>query len=288
MAFSAHLQPVVKMISETKLIKEGGINLYSFSEPYMQKLLISVFNDTAESNGNIKIKDKGEISCALSRFFKQKSFLTTDLVSEDEKKLRSLSLKNIDLQRTIISRNVPSLPVVCMVRGYYTQSFGSAYEKGKSWTQGLPIEEDVLINGKFETPFFNLKIKNTPCHEDGAIEYLSAYLEKNKIEDLSSKVLCLMLKQSAISVYNEVSAFSQIRGLSVIDTRLKFGLERNIEDKWELVWTGEGITPNTTRFLDGNNVLNEDLLKKNKGKIDEDVVKRVANNYQIIAERLLA
>lgn len=284
MAFSAHLQKVVKMISEIKLIQEGGINIYSFSEPYLRTLLISVFNDTSESNMNIKIEGKGKISCALSRFFKEESLLTTDLPSKDLK----LNLRDIDLERTIISRRVPLIPIDCIVRGYYTQSFGTAYERGKSWTQGLPIEEGILINGKLEEPIFNLKINNDPCPEKGGTEYLSKYLKNNKIEDLSSKALYLMLKQGSISVYNEVSAFSQKRGLSVIDTRLRFGLERNNEGDWELVWTGEGITPNTTRFLNGGDVLNEDLFKKNKGEINEDVIKRVANNYQVIAGNLLA
>lgn len=285
----AHLKLVIEMISEVKLFKKGVVDTYFFPEPYLRPLLVHVFNNRSNLKEEIEIQNKGMISCALSLFFKQNIPFKNDLVSKKEEKLEGLGLKDLDSKRVIVTQKVISIPIVCVVRGYFTQSFGTAFEKGKSWTQGLSIEEDVQVNDKLNIPIFNLKTNGTSCSKEQAIKYLSLYLKEREIKDISPEDLYFMMRKSSILIYKEVSSFSERKDLIVLDTRLEFGLEKNTEGNFELVWKGEGITPTTTRFYDKINrrILNEDPIKKSKN-IDESVIEEVIHNYKTVFERLFA
>lgn len=274
------------MISEVKLFKKGVVDTYFFPEPYLRPLLVHVFNNRSNLKEEIEIQNKGKISCALSLFFKQKISLRNDLIYN---KAENLGLEGIDFKRTIVTQKVISIPIVCVVRGYFTQSFGTAFEKGKSWTQGLSIEESAQVNDKLNFPIFNLKTNGTSCSKEQAIKYLSLYLKEREIKDISPEDLYFMMRKSSILIYKEVSSFSERKDLIVLDTRLEFGLEKNTEGNFELVWKGEGITPTTTRFYDKINrrILNEDPIKKSKN-IDESVIEEVIHNYKTVFERLFA
>lgn len=274
------------MISEVKLFKKGVVDTYFFPEPYLRPLLVHVFNNRSNLKEEIEIQNKGKISCALSLFFKQKISLRNDLIYN---KAENLGLEGIDFERTIVTQKVISIPIVCVVRGYFTQSFGTAFEKGKSWTQGLSIEESAQVNDKLNFPIFNLKTNGTSCSKEQAMKYLSLYLEGREIKDISAEDLYLMMRKNSLLIYKEVSSFSENKGLAILDTRLEFGLEKNTEGNFELVWKGEGITPTTTRFYDKTNrrILNEDPIKKSKN-IDESVIEEVIHNYKTVFERLFA
>lgn len=274
------------MISEVKLFKKGVVDTYFFPEPYLRPLLVHVFNNRSNLKEEIEIQNKGKISCALSLFFKQKISLRNDLIYN---KAENLGLEGIDFERTIVTQKVISIPIVCVVRGYFTQSFGTAFEKGKSWTQGLSIEESAQVNDKLNFPIFNLKTNGTSCSKEQAMKYLSLYLEGREIKDISAEDLYLMMRKNSLLIYKEVSSFSENKGLAILDTRLEFGLEKNTEGNFELVWKGEGITPTTTRFYDKINrrILNEDPIKKSKN-IDESVIEEVIHNYKTVFERLFA
>lgn len=234
------------------------------------------------------IVKKGKILLWLTVFFKTmfSNIIENDIISYDQEYAMASGGINKNRRkyrnRTLLIREVTQVPVECIARAYLAGSLFKEYQKRGLFTFGFLLPKDVKEYDKLGTAIFTPSIKNKEGHDenityDQLVEFLRKWLseEENKHFKIDAQVLAQLLRSTTLAIFQAGSKFLDEKGLILADWKGEFGLYIDKNGETILVWSDEGITPDTARIW----------LKKSYGEgkipvgLDKDAVRNWINEH---------
>lgn len=226
---------------ELTLVNRGKVrDLYSI-QGHNDKLLmvatdrISAFDVIMDQ----AIPGKGEMLTQLSLFWfdyfgdvVENHLITADVDEYPEvcKQYRQ-QLQN----RSMLVKKTEPLPVECIVRGYISGSFWSAYQENQV-VCGLDLGEGLRESAKLNEPLFTPSTKAAIGDHDVNISYEE--LEKIIGSDKTAKIAKI-----SIDLYRRAADFAREKGIIIADTKFELG-----EIDGRIILIDEVLTPDSSRF----------------------------------------
>jgi len=137
--------------------------------------------------------------------------------------------------RSMLVRKAKPLPVECIVRGYLSGSFWSAYKK-ETTVCGVALPAGMQESEQFPRPLFTPSTKAELGEHDENISL--AAMEKLLGAELTAKVAA-----ASIALYEKAADYARSRGIIIADTKFELGLVGE-----ELILIDEVLTPDSSRF----------------------------------------
>ena len=137
--------------------------------------------------------------------------------------------------RSLLVRKAKPLPVECIVRGYLSGSFWSAYKKNTT-VCGFALPAGMRESDQFPEPLFTPSTKAELGLHDENISY--ARMEEIIGSDLAAKVRAV-----CVGLYVKAAEYARTKGIIIADTKFELGLYND-----ELILIDEVLTPDSSRF----------------------------------------
>ncbi len=186
------------------------------------------------------IPGKGEVLTRISAFWfrKLQHVVPNHLLSID---LRDFpepfrSKPEIFAGRSMLVRKTKPLTVECVVRGYLSGSGWNDYRKTGA-VCGIALPAGLRESEKLPEPVFTPSTKAEQGTHDENITFDEVVRELGK--DLAQRVSDL-----TIELYRRGAEYALTRGIIIADTKFEFG----IDEKGDLIWIDEALTPDSSRF----------------------------------------
>ncbi|MDH4322362.1 MAG: phosphoribosylaminoimidazolesuccinocarboxamide synthase [Desulfobulbaceae bacterium] len=137
--------------------------------------------------------------------------------------------------RSMLVRKAKPLPVECIVRGYLSGSFWSAYKENTT-VCGVHLPSGMQESEKFPQPLFTPSTKA----EQGAHDENISIAEMEKIlgPELAAKVIDVCLR-----LYTKAADYARGKGIIIADTKFELGMLGD-----QLILIDEVLTPDSSRF----------------------------------------
>lgn len=137
--------------------------------------------------------------------------------------------------RSMLVKKTNPLPIECIVRGYISGSFWSAYKKD-SVVCGFQLPEGMQESDKFPEVLFtpSTKAEFGDHDENISVEQMIAIVGKEKAEQITT--ICTDL-------YKKAADYALSRGIIIADTKFELG-----ELDGRLILIDEVLTPDSSRF----------------------------------------
>ncbi|MCO6511627.1 MAG: phosphoribosylaminoimidazolesuccinocarboxamide synthase [Aridibacter famidurans] len=184
-----------------------------------------------------QIPGKGSILTAISEFWFRKlegisenHLITTEVSSIPE----AAGRKDLEGRSTIVTRT-RVFPVECVVRGYLEGSGWKDYlQTGEVCGHRLPA--GLQQCAKLEVPIFTPATKAAEGHDEN--------ISEERFAEIIGEHAAAELKQRALELYTEASAYAASRGIIIADTKFEFGLD----SRGRILLIDEVLTPDSSRF----------------------------------------
>lgn len=137
--------------------------------------------------------------------------------------------------RSMLVKKTKPLPVECIVRGYISGSFWSAY-KNSQIVSGFDLGAGLQESDKFAKPLFTPSTKAEIGDHDENISY--AELEERVGKEMASK-----LADISIALYSKAADYALEKGIIIADTKFELG-----EVDGKIILIDEVLTPDSSRF----------------------------------------
>lgn len=221
-----------------KLISRGKVrDLYEVDD----KLLI-VATDRISAYDvimNEPIPNKGRVLTKLSLFWFDllADIIPHHLISSDpdEYPAGCAPYKDILQGRSMLVKKAQPLPVECIVRGYISGSFWSAYKKNTT-VCGFKLPEGLQESDKFPQVLFTPSTKAEQGLHDENISV-------TEMEKLVGKDETAQIADVCVRLYERAADYARTKGIIIADTKFELG--------WfdgELMLIDEVLTPDSSRF----------------------------------------
>lgn len=138
--------------------------------------------------------------------------------------------------RSMLVRRSKVVPIECIVRGYLSGSFWSAYKKDRN-VCGFMLPEGMRESGRFAEPLFTPSTKAELGEHDENIS-LEVMREKAGAE------LTAQMETASIRLYKRAAEYAREKGIIIADTKFEMGQDAN----GRLVLVDEVLTPDSSRF----------------------------------------
>jgi len=188
---------------------------------------------------NDPIPDKGKILTKLSLFWFELlgDILPNHLITATVDEYPAVCHKYRDqlAGRSMLVRRTNVLPVECIVRGYLSGSFWSAYKKDPN-VCGFHLPAGMRESDKFPSPLFTPSTKADQGEHDENIS-----LERMK--DILGHELADRMAVVCVQLYEKAADYAQTKGIIIADTKFELGMADN-----ELILIDEVLTPDSSRF----------------------------------------
>lgn len=137
--------------------------------------------------------------------------------------------------RSMLVRKARPLSIECIVRGYLSGSFWSAYQKNTT-VCGFTLPAGMRESDRFERPLFTPSTKAAQgAHDENislaAMEAIVGSERAREIADIS------------IELYGRAADYAREKGIIIADTKFELGL---VDDR--LILIDEVLTPDSSRF----------------------------------------
>ncbi len=137
--------------------------------------------------------------------------------------------------RSMLVRKTAPLPIECIVRGYLSGSFWSAYRQNPT-VCGFALPAGMRESDQFERPLFTPSTKAAMGTHDenislAAMEQIVGSTRAHEIADIS------------IQLYSRAAEYARRKGIIIADTKFELGL---LGDR--LILIDEVLTPDSSRF----------------------------------------
>jgi phosphoribosylaminoimidazole-succinocarboxamide synthase len=184
------------------------------------------------------IPGKGELLTQVSNFWFRRS---AELIGNH---LTSLKLEDyvsemdfLELApRSIIVRNLETVPIEAVVRGYLIGSGWKDYQNSGQIC-GIQLPEGLQQAQSLPEPIFTPATKASVGDHDINISYADAV-------DLIGEDLAAQIRDISIALYKMAADYARPRGIIIADTKFEFGLDENRQ----LVLIDEILTPDSSRY----------------------------------------
>ena len=137
--------------------------------------------------------------------------------------------------RSLLVRKAKPLPVECIVRGYLSGSFWSAYKK-ETTVCGVKLPKGMRESDKFPEPLFTPSTKAAQGMHDENISI-------GQMENLIGAVETGRVRDACIRLYMKAADYALDKGIIIADTKFELGWHGD-----ELILIDEVLTPDSSRF----------------------------------------
>lgn len=137
--------------------------------------------------------------------------------------------------RSMLVKKTRPLTIECIVRGYISGSFWSAYKKN-SVVCGFQLPEGMLESEKLPEPLFtpSTKAEIGDHDENISLEQMEAIVGPEKTKEISAVSRAL---------YQKAADYARTKGIIIADTKFELG-----ELDGKLILIDEVLTPDSSRF----------------------------------------
>lgn len=253
----------VKIPSTSKKVYEGKVQIHLKSKDEKKAQRLAIFTDRISAGDeklNFPIKNKGKILVWSTVFFKELlgNLIPNDIISCDQDYSLACGGINKDRKkywnRALLIREVTQIPVECIARSFLVGSLYEAYQKDQFSPLGHYLPEGMKKFDKLKTPIFTPSIKNKDGHDTNItyrqlVEFLREWLarEENRRFKIDAQILAQLLRSTTLAIFRAGSDYLYENELVLADWKGEFGLYL-CEGEVILVWSDEGITPDTARI----------------------------------------
>jgi len=137
--------------------------------------------------------------------------------------------------RSMLVRRTKVMPIECIVRGYLSGSFWSAYQKNTT-VCGFELPTGMRESDKFPEPLFTPSTKAEQGLHDENISMA-------RMEELIGKEVAATMADISINLYIKASEYARNKGIIIADTKFELGMVEG-----ELILIDEVLTPDSSRF----------------------------------------
>jgi phosphoribosylaminoimidazole-succinocarboxamide synthase len=137
--------------------------------------------------------------------------------------------------RSMLVRRTKVMPIECIVRGYISGSFWSAYQKDTT-VCGFALPEGMQESDKFSQPLFTPSTKAEQGLHDENISMA-------QMEEIVGKDIADKMADISVRLYEKASEYARSKGIIIADTKFEIGMVDG-----ELILIDEVLTPDSSRF----------------------------------------
>jgi phosphoribosylaminoimidazole-succinocarboxamide synthase len=137
--------------------------------------------------------------------------------------------------RSMLVKKTQPLPVECIVRGYLSGSFWSAYKKDRV-VCGFELPEGMKESEAFAEPLFTPSTKAAQGEHDENISLA-------QLEETLGRQRAGEISRISLELYQKAADFARQKGVIIADTKFELG-----ELDGRLVLIDEVLTPDSSRF----------------------------------------
>jgi phosphoribosylaminoimidazole-succinocarboxamide synthase len=138
--------------------------------------------------------------------------------------------------RSMLVRRTKVMPIECIVRGYLSGSFWSAYKKNTT-VCGFELPAGLRESDKFPQPLFTPSTKAEQGLHDENISLA-------KMEEMVGRETAEKMAKISVSLYEKAAEYALSKGIIIADTKFELGMTPD----GELLLIDEALTPDSSRF----------------------------------------
>jgi phosphoribosylaminoimidazole-succinocarboxamide synthase len=185
------------------------------------------------------IPGKGAVLTKLSLFWFNLlgDIIETHLITADVDAYPDLCKQYADqlVNRSMLVKKTQPLTIECIVRGYISGSFWSAYQKGNV-VCGFKLPEGMRESEKFPEPLFTPSTKAEIGDHDENISL-------EQMEEIVGSQRAREIAKISIALYKRAADYARTKGIIIADTKFELG-----EVDGKLILIDEVLTPDSSRF----------------------------------------
>lgn len=137
--------------------------------------------------------------------------------------------------RSMLVKRTKVVPIECIVRGYISGSFWSAYTKDTT-VCGFKLAEAMRESDQFPEPLFTPSTKAEQGLHDENISIA-------RMEELVGVELTAKMAEASVALYKRAADFARTKGIIIADTKFEMGMDGD-----RLILVDEVLTPDSSRF----------------------------------------
>jgi len=137
--------------------------------------------------------------------------------------------------RSMLVKKTRVQPIECIVRGYISGSFWSAYQKDTT-VCGFELGTGLRESDKLPEPLFTPSTKAEQGLHDENISLA-------RMEEIVGKEMAGKMAEVSLALYKKAADFALSKGIIIADTKFELGLIDG-----ELILIDEVLTPDSSRF----------------------------------------
>lgn len=137
--------------------------------------------------------------------------------------------------RSMLVRKTEVQPIECIVRGYISGSFWSAYQKDTT-VCGFPLPAGLQESEKLPQTLFTPSTKAEQGLHDENISL-------NRMEEIIGRDRANKMADISLALYTKAAEYALSKGIIIADTKFELGLVDG-----ELILIDEVLTPDSSRF----------------------------------------
>ncbi len=227
--------------ADLKLVHRGKVRDMYMIPGHVDKLLmvatdrISAYDVVMDS----PIPGKGRVLTSLSLFWFDllKDVVRNHLITADVWEYPEVCRKYAEQLegRSMLVHKTDPLPIECIVRGYISGSFWSAYKKSTD-VCGFQLPAGMLESEKFPTPLFTPSTKAELGTHDENISLA-------KMARIVGEKMAEEIAEISINLYSWAADFALSKGIIIADTKFELGVKDG-----DLILIDEVLTPDSSRF----------------------------------------
>lgn len=228
---------------ELELLHRGKVrDMYAI--PGHEDMLLMVATDRISAFDVVMaepVPGKGRILTQISLFWFQllADIMPNHLISADVAEFPSIC-KQYRQQlegRSMLVKRAKVVPIECIVRGYLSGSFWSAYQKNSS-VCGFQLPDGLRESDKLPAPLFTPSTKAEQGLHDENISMA-------RMRELVGPGISEQMAELGVRLYERAADYARNKGIIIADTKFEMGLDA---DRETLMLVDEVLTPDSSRF----------------------------------------
>lgn len=138
--------------------------------------------------------------------------------------------------RSMLVKRTKVVPIECIVRGYLSGSFWSAYQKNTT-VCGFALPAGMRESDKFPQPLFTPSTKaDLGLHDEN--------ISVERMRELVGVELTDAMAKVSVRLYQQAADYARTKGIIIADTKFEMGMDSNNT----LLLVDEVLTPDSSRF----------------------------------------
>ncbi len=226
-------------LKSLKLVSRGKVrDIYK----YDKNSLLIISTDRISAYDKIMkegIPGKGIILNKLSSYWKMSfsEINDNDIISDDVKQMNKLSdeEKTLCMDRAVLVKELNVFPVEFIIRGYLAGNGWKQYSRTGKINDIVP-PQGLSISDRLPLPAFTPTTKEIQGH-DRSLSWI-------ELVDIIGEYTAEKLKDIAVKLYKKGSEISEMKGITIADTKFEFAKDEN----GKIYLIDEVLTPDSSRF----------------------------------------